>query len=87
MPLADFLLGAPSQLFQYPAAPSNIRSKAFAGFFQDEWRVKKNFSLNLGIRYEYNQPKLDTQGRSFSIIPGQQSTGIYGSAGGHGFPW
>ena len=85
-PLADFLLGAPSQLFQYPAAPSNIRSKAFAGFFQDEWRLKKNFSLNLGIRYEYNQPKLDTQGRSFSIIPGLQSQVFTGAPVGMVFP-
>lgn len=84
--LADFLLGAPSQLFQYPAAPSNIRSKAFAGFFQDEWRILKNFSLNLGIRYEYNQPKLDTQGRSFSIIPGLQSTVFPNAPVGMVFP-
>ena len=85
-PLADFLLGAPSQLFQYPAAPSNIRSKAFNGFFQDEWRVSKKFTLNLGIRYEYNQPKLDTQGRSFSIIPGLQSTVFTGAPVGMVFP-
>jgi hypothetical protein len=85
-PLADFLLGAPSQLFQYPAAPSNIRSKAFAGFFQDEWRIKKNLSINLGIRYEYNQPKLDTQGRSFSIIPGLQSTVFPNAPVGMVFP-
>ncbi|MGB7846980.1 MAG: TonB-dependent receptor [Candidatus Acidiferrum sp.] len=84
--LADFLLGAPSQLFQYPAAPSNIRSKAFAGFFQDEWRVTKRLTLNLGVRYEYNQPKLDTKGRSFSIIPGLQSTVFSGAPVGMVFP-
>ena len=72
--LADFLLGAPSQYFQSPAAPSNIRSKAYYGFFQDEWRLTKRFSLNLGVRYEYSSPKLDTRGRSFSIVPGAQST-------------
>jgi Carboxypeptidase regulatory-like domain/TonB-dependent Receptor Plug Domain len=72
--LADFLLGAPTQLFQAPSAPSNIRSKSYYGFFQDEWRLTKRFSLNLGIRYEYNSPKYDTQGRSFSIIPGAHST-------------
>jgi len=84
--LADFLLGAPAQLFQYPAAPSNVRSKAFAGFFQDEWRATKRLTLSLGIRYEYNQPKLDTQGRSFSIIPGQQSTVFTGAPVGMVFP-
>jgi hypothetical protein len=72
--LADFLLGAPSQYFQSPAAPSNIRSKGYYGFFQDEWRITKRLSLNLGVRYEYSSPKLDTGGRSFSIVPGAQST-------------
>ena len=29
--------------------------------------------MTLGLRYEYSTPKLDTQGRTFSIIPGDQS--------------
>jgi hypothetical protein len=67
---ADFLLGLPTALYQYPQAPSNIRSKSFYGFLQDEWRVTKRLTLNTGIRYEYNSPKYDTEGRTFSIIPG-----------------
>ena len=85
-PLADFLLGAPSQFFQYPNAPSNVRSKATYGFFQDEWRISRRVTLNLGVRYEYNQPKLDTQGRSFSVIPGLQSTVFTGAPVGMVFP-
>lgn len=84
--LADFVLGIPSQYFQAPAAPSNIRSKAYYGFFQDEWRITKRLSLNLGIRYEYSTPKLDTKGRSFSIVPGQQSTRFTGAPVGMLFP-
>lgn len=85
-PFADFLLGAPSQLFQYPQAPSNIRSKAMNVFAQDEWRVNSKLTLTYGLRYEYSQPKLDTQGRSFSIIPGQQSTVFTGAPVGMVFP-
>ena len=65
--LADFLLGAPDEFFQAPAAPSNIRSKSSYAFLQDEWRATKRLSINLGVRYEYNSPKLDVAGRSFSI--------------------
>jgi hypothetical protein len=72
--LADFLLGIPNNFFQGPNARSNIRSKASYGFAQDEWHARKSLTLTLGLRYEYSTPKLDTQGRSFSIVPGDQST-------------
>ena len=70
---ADFLLGLPVQYTQGPAAPSSIRSKFTSGFVQDDWRVRKNLVLSLGLRYEYSTPKSDTAGRTFSIVPGQQS--------------
>lgn len=84
--LADFDLGIPSQYFQYPHAPSNIRSKSYYGFVQDEWQLSKRFTLDLGVRYEYNSPKEDTEGRSFSIIPGLQSTRFTGAPVGMVFP-
>ncbi len=71
--LADFLMGNPDNYTQYPKAPSNIRSHQYAGFVQDSWHVSKRLTLNLGLRYEYAEPKYDTQGRTFSFIPGQQS--------------
>jgi hypothetical protein len=70
---ADFLVGAPNNLFEGPQAHSNIRSKATYGFAQDEWRVRTNLTLTLGVRYEYSTPKIDTQGRTFSVVPGDQS--------------
>ena len=71
---ANFLLGVPDFLFQAPAAPSNIRSKATYVFGQDEWRVANNLVLTAGLRYEYSTPKSDSLGRSFSVVPGAQST-------------
>jgi hypothetical protein len=70
---ADFLLGASDAYFQNALAPSTIRSKSTYAFGQDEWHVSKNLVLTLGLRYEYNSPKYDTEGRSFSVIPGLQS--------------
>ncbi len=52
----------PNAYYQYPSAPSNIRSKNSFFFAQDEWHVDRRLVLNLGVRYEYSTPKLDTAG-------------------------
>jgi hypothetical protein len=71
---ANALLGLPETYLQFGSAPSNIRQKQSTAFAQDEWKVTRNLTLTLGVRYEYSTPKYDTRGRSFSIIPGAQST-------------
>jgi hypothetical protein len=83
---ADFLLGIPDAYFQNALAPSNVRSKSTYVFGQDEWHVFKNLVLTLGLRYEYNSPKYDTQGRSFSVIPGLQSQRFPNAPPGLVFP-
>jgi hypothetical protein len=45
-----------------------------------------NLTLTLGIRYEYNSPKRDTRGRSFSVIPGRQSQVFINAPRGLVFP-
>jgi len=84
--LADFLFGLPDEYFQAPKAPSNIRTHNIGAFAQDEWKVRKNLTMTLGLRYEYSSPKYDTQGREFSIIPGDQSTRFPNAPPGLVFP-
>jgi outer membrane receptor protein involved in Fe transport len=71
--LADFLMGLPDEFLQFGKAPSNIRSHQYAGYAQDTWKAANHLTLNLGVRYEYAEPKFDTQGRTFSFEPGLQS--------------
>src|ERR1700734_779251 len=85
-PYADFLLGGASAYFQGPLAASNIRSKSTYLFAQDELHVTKKLVLTFGLRYDYNQPKYDTEGRSFSIIPGLQSQRFVMAPPGMVFP-
>ncbi len=84
--LADFLMGNPDEYTQSPKAPSNIRSHQYAGFAQDAWKLSKRLTLTLGLRYEYAEPKYDTQGRSFSFIPGLQSQRFPNAPNGLVFP-
>jgi len=85
-PFADFLMGVADAYFQGALAPSNIRSKSTYVFGQDEWHIRKNLVLTLGLRYEYNTPKSDTKGRTFSVIPGEQSQRFTDAPAGMVFP-
>ncbi|MGB7330103.1 MAG: hypothetical protein WBD25_01850, partial [Terriglobales bacterium] len=85
-PYADFLLGVPDAYYQGALAPSNIRSKSTYVFGQDEWHVRKSLVLTVGLRYEYNTPKSDTKGRTFSVIPGEQSHVFVNAPRGLVFP-
>jgi len=70
---ANMLLGLPEDYFQFGSAPSNIRQKSTHFFTQDEWHALPNLTFTLGVRYEYSSPKIDTQGRSFSLLAGAHS--------------
>ncbi len=51
---ASFLLGTPNQVSftTLPVPDPQIRYGYHAGYFQDNWRIKSNLTLNLGMRYE-----------------------------------
>ena len=84
--LADFLFGLPDNYYQGPQALSDIRAHQYAGYAQDDFHISKRLTLNLGVRYEYAEPKFDTQGRTFSFIPGLQSQRFTNAPPGLVFP-
>jgi hypothetical protein len=61
---ADFLLGFPQQTsLQFGATSYNFRANAYDFFAQDDWRWRSSLSFNLGLRYEYNGPYTEANGR------------------------
>ncbi|HLJ17558.1 MAG TPA: TonB-dependent receptor, partial [Bryobacteraceae bacterium] len=62
--LADFLLGTASAATdqQIPEV-NNWRSTELAFFVQDNYRVTPNLTLNLGLRYENDQPFYEIDGK------------------------
>jgi outer membrane receptor protein involved in Fe transport len=60
-PFADFLLGFAQQTsIQFGAAEYHFRANSFDLFAQDNWRAGKNLTLNLGLRYEFVNPQIES---------------------------
>ena len=54
---ADFLVGLPQQTtLQFGDNSYHFRGNSWDLFAQDEWRLRGNLTLNLGLRYEYVSP-------------------------------
>ena len=81
--LGDFLLGDPyTGSAAVGSAQGHYRSNYVAGYFQDDWRALPSLSLNLGIRYEYQQPPWEYYKRTgcFDYATGQVLYALDGTA-------
>jgi hypothetical protein len=72
MPL--YLLGLTDSFSQGSAQVENVRSSIFSVFAQDSWKLKKNLTLNYGLRWELFTPLTDISQHVQSFRPGQTST-------------
>jgi len=65
---ADFLLGYPtSAVSGIGRGSEDGRTNWVHLFAQDDWRVRRNLTVNLGLRYEYNQHMQDVANRLSSV--------------------
>ena len=65
---ADFLLGYPTSATSGTGrGDEDGRSNWIHLYAQDDWLVRDNLTLNLGLRYEYNQHMYDVNNRLSSI--------------------
>jgi len=49
-----------------------FRTKDYGLFFQDDWKLRPNLTVNLGLRYEYFTPLREKNGKLVNLILGSQ---------------
>jgi hypothetical protein len=54
--LAAALLGLPAQLNNTATFSIHNRVSTWAGYFQDQWKLRRNVTLNYGLRFDHRRP-------------------------------
>jgi Carboxypeptidase regulatory-like domain len=83
---ADFLLGLPATMTQDAPVRKIDQGAYFSVFAQDDFRIHPRITLNLGIRYDLQQPFTDPFDRKLAFVPGQKSQVSPGAPEGLLFP-
>jgi hypothetical protein len=82
--IADFLTDNMSAGSIGPSGAFNDAQDNISAYVQDDWRLTKKLTLNLGVRYEYFQPYKEMAGRMANFYT--TSTGISRGAGVYAIP-
>ena len=78
MGYADFLLGLPEGVGVGEPIHFHLANSLFGGYVQDNYRFTPNLTFNLGLRYEVNTPRGDTDKNNnvnFDLVTGAPEIG------------
>ena len=93
---ADFLYGTPSSdlLMLKENDPADFSRFMIGGYFQDDWKVSPTLTINIGVRYEFNQIPREAKGLTPSFQqdlisgPNQLPGGlVFPSQNNEAVPW
>lgn len=74
VPFADFLLGKAAGLSQSAGEAGATTQWLFGVYGQDQFKLKPNLTVTLGLRWDPNTPAHVAGGRGAAYVPGQQSS-------------
>jgi hypothetical protein len=80
--LASFLQNLPStfqSLISTSQTPRDLRQSIFGGYVQDDYKIRPNLTLNLGLRYEMATVPTETAGQLSTLVNFTDTTPHLGS--------
>jgi hypothetical protein len=84
--LADYLLGYVHEYMQGAGEISSVAGWQVGPFFQDDWKLLPNLTVNVGLRWDPNTAPAAKGGRGAAFVPGQKSTAYPNAPQGLIFP-
>ncbi len=71
--LADFLFGARASYSITNTTLIHYRQRMHFGYIQDDWKISRRLTANLGLRYEYSTPQYEADDRLVDYDPATNS--------------
>lgn len=69
----------------YPRRWDDIHQNEFGAFFKDDWKIRPNLTLNLGMRYDWYGVPYEGHGLGASVVGG--GNGLFGISGKSWADW
>ena len=64
----DGLLGWVDRIQSGTTIAADMTFNSWMGYFQDDWKIKPNLTLSLGLRYELTEPWTENQDRMNTVV-------------------